>query len=69
MKVWVLTSEYNEYDQHGNYFIAVFKSKPSAEQLSQFVDSPEAIDHLINNGGGRVDYEDMWYNLDEEDAL
>ena len=31
--VWVLTSEVNDYDQCGEYFEAVFKEKPTLEQL------------------------------------
>ena len=33
MWVWVLTSDYNLYDQMGEYFEAVFKDKPTAQQL------------------------------------
>ena len=69
MKVWVLTSEYNEYDQHGEYFLAVFKNKPSRERLSDIVRDDEVVDHLLNKGGGRIEWEDKWYNLKVEDAL
>lgn len=36
MKVWVLTSEVNDYDQHGDYFLAVFKNKPSKGVFIRF---------------------------------
>lgn len=31
--VWLLTREHNDYDQHGEYFIAVFAEKPTIQQL------------------------------------
>ena len=62
--VWVLTSEYNDYDQHGEYFEAVFKNKPTAQQLiGQGVAESEA--EWVLQGGGRREYEDLWYNLNE----
>lgn len=69
MKVWVLTSEYNDYDQYGEYFLAVFKNKPSKRCLFDFVRDKSVVDHLLNNGGGRMEWEDKWYHLKEEDAL
>lgn len=69
MKVWVLTSEYNKYDQHGEYFLAVFSNKPTKKQLLDFVRDRCVVDHLLNNGGGRMEWEDKWYYLKEEDAL
>ena len=34
--VWVLTEEYNDYDQHGEYFLAVFKDEPTTADLKNF---------------------------------
>ncbi len=34
--VWVLTEEYNEYDQHGEYFLAVFKDEPTEKDLKHY---------------------------------
>jgi len=33
MKIWILTSTYNDYDQHGDYFIAWWSDKPSVDQM------------------------------------
>lgn len=33
MNVWILTTEYNDYDQYGEYFLQAFASKPTPEQL------------------------------------
>jgi hypothetical protein len=62
---WIVTEEYNDYDQHGEYFIAWFSKKPSVEHLMINLQLPEewAI-HLVN-GGGRRDFDDQWYNLRE----
>lgn len=74
--VWVLTEEYNDYDQHGAYFVAVFLSKPSIEQLAECC-ADHKIDisctiaagikslHHLRNGGGRIGTESVWYNLEE----
>lgn len=35
-EVWVLTTEYNDYDQHGAYFEAVWGTKPTLQQLSSY---------------------------------
>lgn len=72
--VWVLTSEYNEYDQHGEYLECIWASKPSIEQLAKHfkmtsdqvpVNVMAALEFLlhIQKGGGRQNYEDHWYNL------
>lgn len=75
--VWVLTSEHNDYDQHGEYFEAVFSDKPDIEKLAEYFSNPEVyyqcsggpmgalrfLEHL-RKGGGRVGTEDIWYNLD-----
>lgn len=62
IKVWLLTKEYNDYDQHGEYFVAVFADKPTKEQLVGFDVSEELIEHVLA-GGGRVDSEYEWFNL------
>lgn len=61
-KVWVLTTAYNDYDQHGDYFLKVFCSKPTHDQLLKEI--PDSTDDLIIhilNGGGRIgnDYQ-LW---------
>jgi len=75
-KVWVLTRELNIYDQDGEYFVAVFKTKPTVKQLTKVVAatgylSPDVMSALatilhILEGGGREGTEDEWYNLREE---
>lgn len=64
--VWIVTSEYNAYDQYGCYFEAVYFSKPTVEQLMErFSLTEDGATHLFN-GGGRIKWEDHWYNLTEE---
>ena len=75
--VWVLTREHNEYNQHGEYLVAVFKEKPSIAEFaaffsngkssidmsfSQAMKAVEYIEHL-RSGGGRIGTEDSWHNL------
>jgi hypothetical protein len=54
--VWILTEEYNDYDQHGEYFLAVFKKEPTEEDLKQF-----DYDHF-----GRENNEYSWVNKHKE---
>lgn len=65
-KVWILTEEYNQYDQYGEYFLAVFKNKPTAEKLKKFGITEQLVQHVLN-GGGRQNVEDQWFLLKEEE--
>ena len=60
--VWILTSEYNDYDQHGEYFEGVWQDKPNAEQLMDKGVAEPNLRHVLN-GGGRIDSEYKWFNL------
>lgn len=71
---WVLTSEVNDYDQHGEYFCAAWADKPTVEQLADYFattnsgpegDIMEIVAYLlhITNGGGRRKAEHEWWNL------
>lgn len=40
-KVWVVTEGVNDYNQYGDYFVQVYKEKPTKEQ---------ALELLIENG-------------------
>lgn len=70
-KVWVLTYEVNDYDQHGEYFLAVFEKKPTYEQVVDFLSDNyrnvgtlvKAVFRLVDSGGGRIHNEDTWYHL------
>lgn len=33
--MWILTEEYNDYSQHGEYFVAAWLEKPTSEQLKE----------------------------------
>lgn len=65
--VWILTRDYNDYNQHGEYFVEVFASKPTREQLLK-CDVPEQdIEHVLNGGGRRDAKQDYWdwFNLEQ----
>jgi len=61
---FVLTTEYNEYDQYGEYFLAVFSNKPTEEQLLSYDVPSKDIQHVLN-GGGRQNIEWKWFFLKE----
>ena len=75
MKIWVLTTEVNAYDQYGEYFVCVFASKPTFHEVkaavlkdSKYIDKSildVTCGNLVRNGGGRIDDEDCWYFLRE----
>ena len=72
----VLTSEVNDYNQCGEYFVCLFSSMPSFNDLKNVIESSpfyvdkSIIDHvcgnLIRTGGGRIDSEECWFFLREE---
>jgi hypothetical protein len=62
--VWILTVEYNEYDQYGEYFVAVFKDKPTAQMLMDW-GVPQHRLRGVLDGKGRADSEDKWFILKE----
>lgn len=64
--IWVLTEEYNDYDQYGEYFVHAWIGKPTKEQLlKQVTHTNEERLQDILNGGGRNKTENHWYNLKE----
>jgi hypothetical protein len=62
--VWILTKEYNDYDQHGEYFVAVFFNKPSHVVLTKEGVPTHRLKQVLD-GGGRFDSEDNWHHLRE----
>lgn len=66
MSIWVLTKEYNDYNQYGEYYIAAFKEKPSTEMIKTVISCSDEMAAWILSGGGREGVEDVWYNLVEE---
>lgn len=79
--VWVLTSEHNDYDQHGEYFHAVWAEKPTLGQLAEYfakesikpssttnnvMEAVAFLEHLLKSGGRRG-LEDVWWNLEFEE--
>ena len=66
MTAWILTTEYNSYDQFGEYFVAWWKDKPSLEELGEVLKGLNNNELLhVLQGGGREELESMWYNLVE----
>lgn len=64
--VWVVTREINEYNQDGEYFVAVFKKKPSFAELKELLPNEDDVTiGKLTRGGGRHEWEDEWYNLIE----
>ena len=71
--IYVLTRTHNLYDQCGNYFVTAWVGKPSAAAVKLAMKkhenpnihlTPKFIEHILA-GGGRIDREDIWYNLEE----
>lgn len=69
--MWILTEEYNDYSQYGEYFVAAWLEKPTWEQLKTVLSKCSDsywVDDLTKHvlcGGGREYPEDHWYNLFE----
>ena len=65
--MWVITRSINQYDQDGDYFVAVFKYKPTAETIAHVLSefSYKLCQHIANGGGRTKEKEDQWYHLTE----
>ena len=72
--IWVLTEEYNDYDQHGEYFVHSWNHKPSKDELIEHgVESSrrgakDYLAHVLSGGGRTVEgnyHEYQWYILKE----
>ena len=65
--MWVVTSEVNEYNQEGAYFMAAYITKPTFQQLRKLL-TPAVSDATVGKltrGGGREGAEYEWWNLHE----
>lgn len=59
---WILTTWYNDYDQHGSYFVAWWPDYPQIGDLLRLgIDEATAV-HILETGG-RQGTEDQWYEL------
>jgi hypothetical protein len=64
----ILTRSHNEYDQHGEYFVAWFDSLPTTADIQRVIKadgyeiSAQDADY-IRWGGGRQGTEDVWWDL------
>ena len=66
----LLTREINQYDQDGEYFVALFQGKPSREQLHNAGVPVGYSDRVLNDGGGRtLELEEEWFYLLEIDPI
>lgn len=75
MSIWILSKEYNDYNQHGEYFLEIYKEKPTIEQLAKTLNmevdefTSETLSHILRGGGRRDnnhrDYFE-WYYLTEK---
>ena len=79
-KLWILTYAVNDYNQHGEYFLAAWPYKPTKEELAKAIGllnsyrhedmmsheyAVKTVDKLWGEGGGRQDIEQEWYFLRE----
>lgn len=61
--MYIVTSEYNEYDQYGEYYVSWFSKKPTLEQLIKLFDGDAKLAKHVLSGGGRRGAEEVWHNL------
>ena len=64
--MWILTEGYDDYDQHGKYFVKAWLNKPTLEQIMK-LDISEIVALHILKGGGRIENDYQWYSLEEVD--
>jgi hypothetical protein len=69
--IWLLTSEYNDHDQHGQYFVAAFAKKPAIHDLVDHIGESyssvtalvKAASLLLEKGCSRIDTERCVFHL------
>ena len=66
MKIYLLTEEYNTYNQNGEYFIAAFAAKPNGDQLLEKGVSERQVEELLKGDNVRAGTEGHWFTLREE---
>jgi hypothetical protein len=62
-KIFVLTRAINQYDQEGDYLVAVFKKLPTEHELINLIGCNKEYARHILNTGGRKDNEYEWFYL------
>lgn len=63
--MWILTEEFNLYEQQGAYFRAAWLSKPTIEQVMIAARCRVVYAEHILAGGGQRGVEDGWFHLFE----
>ena len=63
--IWIVTREWNLYDQMGSYFVAAYFEKPTFQELKELIKEDDVTVGKLTRGGGRQKWEDDWYNLEE----
>lgn len=63
--MWVITKSVNDYNQHGDYFVAVFTEKPTFAELKVLLNLDDVTAGKLTRGGGRQNIEGVWYNLED----
>lgn len=66
--MWVITRAINQYDQDGEYFVAVYDKLPSTKQIMSIVRCNEKYAQHILSGGGRIGVEPEWHYLTQLDS-
>jgi hypothetical protein len=64
-KIWVIVENWNDYNQHGSYFIAAWIERPTAQDLMKSLRITESEASRVLAGGGRKGAEGTWYTLFE----
>ena len=63
--MWIVTIEYNEYNQQGEYFLAAYLEKPTFKQLKKLIGEDDVTVGKLTRGGERQGEAYTWYNLFE----
>lgn len=66
--MWILTEEYNDYDQYGEYFVHAWISKPTWDELYEVLkqhNDEDCCDHVYCGGGRKKRYDHQWYHFRE----
>lgn len=69
MTIYVLVYHINQYDQQDEgYFLDCWIEKPTQKQLVDAGVAPDKVAHVLN-GGGRIEFEDIWWELLKKEQM
>ena len=64
MKIWILKKITIKFEEKLNeHILAIYKNKPTKDQLKEFNIYEHQIEHVLNGGGPQNIWDQYWFDL------